>query len=93
VFSRSQPLTDLVSRYGLNEIIVAVREQRGGGVPMDELLACRIRGIPVMDLAAYTESARNEVPIDSLKGSWLVYGHGFVQGHARQSARRVRGDP
>ena len=56
---------------------------------MDELLACRIRGIPVMDLAAYTESARSEVPIDSLKGSWLVYGHGFVQGRVRQALKRA----
>jgi len=89
VFARGQSITDLVSRYNVQEIIVAVREQRGGGVPMDELLACRIRGIPVMDLAAYTESARSEVPIDSLKGSWLVYGHGFVQGRARQMLKRV----
>ena len=89
VFSRGHSITDLVSRHGVHEIIVAVREQRGGGVPMDELLACRIRGIPVMDLAAYTESARHEVPIDSLKGSWLVYGHGFVQGHVRQALKRA----
>jgi sugar transferase (PEP-CTERM system associated) len=89
VFARDQSITDLVSRHDVQEIIVAVREQRGGGVPMDELLACRIRGIPVMDLAAYTESARCEVPIDSLKGSWLVYGHGFVQGSARQALKRT----
>jgi sugar transferase (PEP-CTERM system associated) len=89
VFDRSQSITDLVSRYDVDEIIVAVREQRGGGVPMDELLACRIRGIPVMDLAGYTEATRSEVPIDSLKGSWLVYGHGFVQGRARQAIKRA----
>jgi len=89
VFDRDQSISDLVSRHDVQEIIVAVREQRGGGVPMDELLACRIRGIPVMDLAAYTESARSEVPIDSLKGSWLVYGHGFVQGRARQALKRA----
>jgi sugar transferase (PEP-CTERM system associated) len=89
VFDRNQSINDLVSRYNVDEIIVAVREQRGGGVPMDELLACRIRGIPVMDLAGYTEATRSEVPIDSLKGSWLVYGHGFVQGRARQAIKRV----
>lgn len=89
VFDREQPLTDLVSRYRVQEIIVAVREQRGGGVPMDALLACRIRGIPVLDLAAYSEETRREVPIDSLKGSWLVYGHGFVQGPLRRVVKRV----
>jgi sugar transferase (PEP-CTERM system associated) len=79
----------LVSRYKVQEIIVAVREQRGGRVPMDELLACRIRGIPVLDLAGYSEKTRCEVPIDSLKGSWLVYGHGFVQGDGRRFIKRV----
>lgn len=89
VFSRQQSIIELVSRYRVHEIIVAVREQRGGGVPMDELLACRIRGIPVLDLAAYSEKTRCEVPIDSLKSSWLVYGHGFVQGHVRRLLKRV----
>ena len=84
VFSRGDSIIDLVSRYKVQEIIVAVREQRGGRVPMDELLACRIRGIPVLDLAGYSEKTRCEVPIDSLKGSWLVYGHGFVQGDGRR---------
>jgi len=89
VFDRDRSITELVSRYDVDEIIVAVREQRGGGVPMDDLLACRIRGIPVMDLAGYTEATRSEVPIDSLKGSWLVYGHGFVQGRMRQAIKRA----
>jgi sugar transferase (PEP-CTERM system associated) len=53
------------------------------------LLACRIRGIPILDLAGFYERAKSEVPIDSLKASWLVYGHGFVQGRARQAAKRT----
>jgi len=89
VFSRENTISELVSRYRIHEIIVAVREQRGGGVPMDELLACRIRGIPVLDLAGYSEKTRCEVPIDSLKGSWLVYGHGFVQGPVRRFLKRA----
>jgi sugar transferase (PEP-CTERM system associated) len=43
----------------------------------------------VLDLAAFYERAKSEVPIDSLKASWLVYGHGFVQGRARQIAKRA----
>ena len=64
MFQRSTPIVDIVERHGIEEIIVAVREQRGGGVPMDELLACRIRGIPVLDLAAFYERAKCEVPTD-----------------------------
>jgi sugar transferase (PEP-CTERM system associated) len=89
VFSRHESIIDLVSKYKVQEIIVAEREQRGGRVPMDELLACRIRGIPVLDLAGHSEKTRCEVPIDSLKGSWLVYGHGFVQGDGRRAIKRI----
>jgi sugar transferase (PEP-CTERM system associated) len=89
VFSREATIGELVERHRIDEIIVAEREQRGGGVPMDQLLACRIRGIPVLDLAAFYERAKSEVPIDSLKASWLVYGDGFVQGRARQVAKRA----
>ncbi len=89
MFSRDESIVDLVSRHRVHEIIVAVREQRGGAVPMDDLLACRIRGVPVLDLAGYSERTRCEVPIDSLKGSWLVYGQGFVQGHARRVMKRL----
>ena len=89
IFSRDLSITELVSRYGIQEIIVAEREQRGGAVPMDQLLACRIRGIPVLDLAGFCERANKEVPIDSLKESWLVYGHGFVQGDVRRFIKRI----
>jgi sugar transferase (PEP-CTERM system associated) len=89
IFGRNLSLDDVVSRHRVEEIIVAVREQRGGRVPMDQLLACRIRGIRVVDLAAFYERTKAEVLIDSLKASWLVYGHGFVQGRMRRIVKRT----
>jgi sugar transferase (PEP-CTERM system associated) len=89
VFSREASIEELVARHRIDQIIVAEREQRGGGVPMDQLLACRIRGIPVIDLAGFYERAKSEVPIDSLKASWLVYGNGFAQGLMRRVAKRA----
>jgi sugar transferase (PEP-CTERM system associated) len=89
VFSREASIEELVTRHRIDQIIVAEREQRGGGVPMDQLLACRIRGIPVIDLAGFYERAKSEVPIDSLKASWLVYGHGFAQGTMQRLVKRA----
>ncbi len=89
VFDARQKLVDLVREHRINEIIVAVREQRGGGVPMNDLLECRIGGVPIMDLAYFYERTKAEVPVDSLKASWLVYGDGFVQGHARELTKRL----
>jgi len=89
VFPHTAPILDVVSAHGIEEIVVAVRDQRGGGVPMDQLLACRIRGIPILDLAACYERAKAEVPLDSLKASWLVYGRGFGQGQLRMLVKRL----
>lgn len=88
VFERHMPLEEVVRRFHVDEVIVAVREQRGGNVPMDQLLACRLQGVPVLDLAGFYERTKGQVPTDSLKASWLVYGHGFVQGHLRTAAKR-----
>jgi sugar transferase (PEP-CTERM system associated) len=88
VLDRRTGLAELVREHGVGEIIVAVREQRGGMLPMDELLACRTQGVTILDLAAFYERTRAEVPIDSLKASWLVYGTGFVQGPLRRLAKR-----
>lgn len=89
VFPMGLSIQEVVQQQRVDEVIVAVREQRGGGVPMDQLLACRIRGIPVLDLAGFFERAKGEVPTDSLKASWLVYGHGFVQDGVRTAVKRA----
>jgi sugar transferase (PEP-CTERM system associated) len=89
IFPMHMSIEEVVRKHRVDEVIVAVREQRGGGVPMDQLLACRIRGIPVLDLAGFFERAKGEVPTDSLKASWLVYGHGFVQDGVRTAVKRA----
>jgi sugar transferase (PEP-CTERM system associated) len=86
---RSISLTEVVERLDIREVIVAVREQRGGVLPLRELLDCRVRGIPVTDLSAFYEKVRGEVPIETLKASWLIYGSGFEQGNVRTLIKRV----
>jgi len=83
------PLSEIVAGLGVREVIVAVREQRGGVLPLRELIDCRIGGVPVTDLAGVYERVRGEVPIESLKASWLIYGQGFVQGGTRAFVKRT----
>jgi sugar transferase (PEP-CTERM system associated) len=88
-FDRSLSLRALAAQHHIREIIVAVREQRGGVLPIRELLDCRIGGIRVYDLPAFYERLRGEVPIDSLKASWLIYGEGFTQDRLRCALKRA----
>jgi len=55
---------------------------------MEQLLTCRTNGVKVLDSAAFYELLHAEIPVDSLKASWLVYGDGFVQSTARRAAKR-----
>jgi sugar transferase (PEP-CTERM system associated) len=89
IFSRSTSIDDIVNKHDINQIIVAVKEQRGGNIPMEQLLSARIQGIPVMDLASFYEQTTGEVPIDSLKASYLVYGRGFAQDRTRIIIKRL----
>lgn len=89
VYTRESDFIEVVRRLRAQEVIVAVREQRGGVLPLRELLECRINGIPVTDLAGFYERVRGEVPIDSLKASWLIYGQGFAQDGLRTVIKRA----
>jgi len=73
----------------VNEVVVAVQDQRGGFIPAKELLACRLRGIRVTDLSGLFERVTGEVPVQSLKASWLIYGEGFRQGLGRRFVKRT----
>jgi len=83
VLSTNEALQTTVARYQVNEVIVALRERRGGVLPLGELLACRLSGVRVTDLSSFFERTRGEFPIESLKASHLIFGEGFRQGRVR----------
>jgi len=89
VLAKVGPIEDLVKRLGVREIIVAVRQQRGGVLPLRGLLECRLNGIQVTDLARFFERVHGRVPIESLKASWLIYGNGFRQNWLRRVVKRA----
>ena len=81
--------TDFKKHLGIDEIIVAVRDQRGGVLPLRALLDCRLSGIQVTDLPRFFERVHGRVPIESLKVSWLIYGRGFRQNWLRGVMKRA----
>jgi sugar transferase (PEP-CTERM system associated) len=88
ILARGGALEDIVRQLGIDEVIVAVRQQRGGILPLRSLLECRLDGVQITDLARYFERVHGQVPIESLKVSWLIYGHGFRQNALRSAVKR-----
>lgn len=88
IIARSGSLDQTAKALGIDEIIVAVRQQRGGVLPIKALLDCRLAGVQVTDLARFFERVHGQIPLDALKASWLIYGNGFRQGWIRTFVKR-----
>jgi sugar transferase (PEP-CTERM system associated) len=89
IVSESEPLDETVGRLRVSEVIVAVREQRGGVLPLRQLLNCRAKGIRVTGLAHFLERVVGQVPLEAIKASSLIYGDGFRQGIVRSVVKRL----
>jgi len=89
VLRRDETLIDTARRLNVNEIVVAVTERRGGGIPLRELLDCKLRGIRIFDLASYYEQILGQIRLDALYAGWLVFGDGFVQAGMRTVVKQV----
>jgi sugar transferase (PEP-CTERM system associated) len=81
-------LMSAVKRLRIDEIIVAIYDRRGSGMPQRELLDCKLAGVQVFDLTTFYERVQRQVRLDSLRAGWLIYGDGFRQGIDRMIAKR-----
>jgi sugar transferase (PEP-CTERM system associated) len=89
VFAPNLPLAETVRRHDIDDLIVAVRERRGGVLPLNDLLQCKLSGVRVLDLSSYYERALGQVRLDALHASWLIFGEGFRQGFLRTTVKRL----
>lgn len=79
----------VILRERIDEVVVAVQDQRGGALPLNDLLNCKLHGVHVTDHSQFLERMRGEVPIESLKASYLIFGDGFRQKGGRALRKRV----
>lgn len=73
----------------VSEIVIAVRERRGGVLPLRQLLDAKLHGVKVMDLQSFYEREEGVLRIDSLRASWMIFGNGFDQGMVRDVVKRL----
>ena len=73
---------------GAREIVVATDERRG--MPVVQLLHCKIAGINVVDYLTFWERETRKVDLEALQPSWLIYLRRLPPGpaHRRDEARR-----
>lgn len=84
----SGSLEQLVRRERIDQIVVAVDDRRQG-LPMDELLGCRTRGVEVVDVLSFLEQETGQIKLDLIYPGWLAFSRGFHRGWARSVAKRT----
>ena len=84
-----EQLRRTVQDLRVSEIVVAVKERRGGVLPLRQLLDCKLRGVRMMDLTSFYERELGQLRIDNLRASWLIFSDGFERGIMRSVLKRV----
>lgn len=81
-------LSAIADSHQIDEIVVAMDDRRQQ-FPLKELLACRLAGIDVIELATFLERETGKVYLDILIPSWIIFGEGFRRDFIRRYSERA----
>lgn len=89
VLQERDSLLSVVYKHAVDEVIVGVRDRRNGGLPMTELLQCKVEGVRVTDLSSFFERETGQVQLECLNPSWIVFCDGFMHGSYKYVVKRI----
>ena len=72
----------------VDEIVVAIDDRRKG-LPVQELLECKLNGIRVSDALTYFERETGKVKLDLLYPSWMIFSEGFAGNRLESVTGRI----
>ncbi len=81
-------LLELATELEVNEVVIAVDDRRRG-LPVDDILDCKMSGIFILDLLTFFEKETSRINIDLLHPSWIYFSPGFYQGVLVQNGKRL----
>lgn len=81
-------LVELAGRLGIDEIVVALDDRRNG-IPIDEILECKMRGIAILEDSTFYERQLGKIRLESLCPSNVFFSDGFSQAVLRAGSKRL----
>ena len=72
----------------IDEIVIALDDRRQG-LPIDELLNCRMSGIDVTDMLDFLERETGLLQLDLIQPGWLIHASGFKRNSLRSFLKRT----
>ncbi|HCH69550.1 MAG TPA: sugar transferase [Colwellia sp.] len=70
-------LVNYALEHHIDEIIVASDERRNN-IPVDDLFACKIRGIEITEILDFIEQETGQIAVNLIYPSWVIYSNGFA---------------
>lgn len=86
-FGQDSALLRFAMDNKVDEIVVASRERRG--LPVWQLLQCRLAGVAVTDYMSFWERESGEIDVEEVKPSWLALSEGFGHHWFRSGVKRL----
>nr|MBL0709705.1 TIGR03013 family PEP-CTERM/XrtA system glycosyltransferase [Colwellia sp.] len=69
-------LVNYCLEHGIDEIVVASDERRGS-LSINELFACKVRGIEITEILDFIERETGQIAVNLIYPSWVIYSNGF----------------
>lgn len=85
----NESLMSIARKYDVHEIVISLKHWRDINVPIHQLLECKINGITVTPISPFFEREVNQIQINYLQPSWLLFGEGFSESTLRGFAKRT----
>jgi len=71
------------------DVIVLAMDERREGLPVHELLDCKMGGVGVLDLLTFFERHTSKIRLDIMHPSWLFLSEGFEVNNFRRMWKRL----
>ncbi|MCL6414705.1 TIGR03013 family PEP-CTERM/XrtA system glycosyltransferase [Aestuariirhabdus sp. Z084] len=81
-------LSNLCVAHQIDEVVVAVDDRRQG-LPVKDLVECKMLGIDVIDEVSFFERETGKIEIDLLSPGWIIFADGFHNGLYKLETRRL----
>ena len=81
-------LRSLAEQLEVDEIVVAADDRRNG-LPVDEILECKMHGIHIMEAASFYERQLGKIRLDALHPSNVIFADGFTQAVSKITEKRI----
>lgn len=78
---------ETVKRERVDKIVVSLSERRGV-FPFQEVMACKLAGVEVMDAPSFYEHVTGKLFLEGINPSWIIFSDGFNVSRLRKILKR-----